>query len=206
VSKGIATFPSLIFRWQAALDLTNGELVTLGHILGYYRSRGKWPSVSIDAIAKAREVHRGVVDREIAQLEVKGYLVKAGTDARYRTFYYDFSGLLRRLEDFVAVEEGLENLKQQAAALRQRATRTFQHKETETENQIENSSNRTRTQREPKQISTSQKVRAEEENVEMSSFSSQPKRRSQILPSLAEESSSFDTAAECREATERGSQ
>lgn len=118
VSRGIATFPALILRWQGALELGNGEVVTLGHLLSYYRQRGEWPSVSIDAIADARGVHRSVVEREIAQLEAKGYVAKAGIDVRHRTYRYDFSGLFARLHEFVSVEEQLAELRAEQARIR----------------------------------------------------------------------------------------
>jgi DNA-binding MarR family transcriptional regulator len=118
VSRGIATFPALILRWQNALGLTDGEVVTLAHFLSYYLTRNDWPSVSIDAVADARDVHRSVVEREIRSLESKGYVAKAGKDTTHRTFRYDLSGLFTRLEELVSVEEKLAANRKEAALIR----------------------------------------------------------------------------------------
>jgi len=149
VGRGIATFPVLLLRWQAGLGLGNGELVTLLHVLSYYRQGGKWPSVSINALAEARDVARGVVEGEISQLEAKGYVARAGTDGRFGTFFYDLGGLFATLEEFVIAEQKLADLRRQQTQLRASALRgRFGHKETDTENEIKNKSKRTHRQRE----------------------------------------------------------
>jgi hypothetical protein len=121
VSRGIATFPALILRWQKALGLDDGEVITLAYILSYYRKQNDWPSVSIDAIADARGVDRSVVEREIRQLDAEGLVRKGGIDRRYRTFFWDLSGLFERLLKFAAVEEQLAALNAERARIRSSA-------------------------------------------------------------------------------------
>lgn len=105
VSRGIATFPTLILRWQATLGLADSEVVTLAHLLSYYRHGGTWPSVSIKWMAACRNVHRCVVERDLAQLVAKGYAAKAALDPRFRTFYFDLSGLLAQLNGLADAEQ-----------------------------------------------------------------------------------------------------
>src|SRR5438874_7989915 len=51
VSRGVATFPSLLLRFQKALRLEDRHLITLLVILSFYRANGDTPSVSIDRMA-----------------------------------------------------------------------------------------------------------------------------------------------------------
>lgn len=142
VSKGIATFPSIVLRWQAALGLDNGQLVTLLHVFSYYREGRRWPSVSINAIAVARDVSRALVEREIAELEAKGFISRAGVDPRYHTFHFALSGLFSRLQELVDVEQRLAELRSEQARLRRAfGTGRKTGKESEREDEIENTHN-----------------------------------------------------------------
>lgn len=118
LDRGIATFPSLILRWQAALKIDDGQLVTLLQIFSFYREGGKWPSVSIKAMAESRGVDREVVEKQIEALERQQYLAKEGKDPRFGSFFFNLSGLLTRLEPLVTLEDQSDELKRALRRLR----------------------------------------------------------------------------------------
>lgn len=121
VRRGIATYPSLLLRWQQKLQLADADVLVVLGILTYYRTPGQWPSVSVDKLKDWRGVSRRTVERALSHLQKLGYLKRAGRDRRYQTYYYDLSGLLTRLEEFADVEVQVEEFKKRAAELKARA-------------------------------------------------------------------------------------
>jgi hypothetical protein len=104
VSRGIATFPSLILRWQAALGLEDGHVVMLAHILSYYREAGKWPSVSIQRMAKQRGRSWEWIERQVDELETLRYLTRPGRDRTYGSWVFDLSPLLMKLDEVAQID------------------------------------------------------------------------------------------------------
>jgi hypothetical protein len=117
VDRGIATVPSLLFRWQEKLALTDGMLVLVMNILSFYRERGRWPSVSLAKVQKWRDTSRRSINEEVEALERLGYLTRPTQDARFHTYVYDLTGLIRRLNELGQVEQEVQRLETEKARL-----------------------------------------------------------------------------------------
>jgi len=126
VSRGIATFPSLLLRWQEALGLEDRHVVFIVAIFSFYIEAGNWPSVSVDAMSKWRGVSSESIDKMIGELEARGYLVRPGRDARHgNSYFYDLSGLLEALRVVAKVEEQDREERVRSGVRREEALRTL---------------------------------------------------------------------------------
>lgn len=128
VSRSIATCPSVLFRWQGALELSDFDVVTILGILSF-RSTVAWPSVSVVNLANWRGLgrNRKPVDACMRRLEGLGYL-KRTKDPQNGSYFCDLSGLMAALERAAMVEQEITAANQRSAALRQQAVDHFRNR------------------------------------------------------------------------------
>lgn len=102
---GYQAVPHALFRFQAHLDLSNGEMVTLLNVLDYWWEAKNTPFPGADALAKRMNTNARTVQRHLKSLQDKGYAVRErGTDEKRR---FNLSGLAYRLSNLVLKEKGL---------------------------------------------------------------------------------------------------
>lgn len=103
--RGYQAVPHSLFRYQAQLELTNGELVTLLNILDFWYTVENTPFPGVSALAKRMGTDPRSVQRHLKSLHEKGYAVRErGTDEKRR---FRLDGLVKRLGLLVGEELGL---------------------------------------------------------------------------------------------------
>ncbi|PWF55352.1 helix-turn-helix domain-containing protein [Massilia glaciei] len=103
--RGYQAVPHDLFRFQAQLQLSNGELVTLLNILDFWYRPEKAPFPGVTALAKRMGTDPRSVQRHLKTLEEKGYATREPGRAEKRNFRLD--GLVKRLGNLVKAELGL---------------------------------------------------------------------------------------------------
>lgn len=145
VSQSIATFPSVLLRWQGALELSDFDMLTVLGILSF-RPTAKWPSVSVVNLTRWRGsgCTRKHVDASMRHLEELGFL-KRSKDPQHGSNFCDLSGLMAALERAASMEREIAESNKRTAALRVQAEEHFRNRaqvgkqieNIETENEIE---------------------------------------------------------------------
>lgn len=103
--RGYQAVPHDLFRFQAQLGLSNGELVTLLNILDFWWDAKNAPFPGAKALAKRMDTDPRTVQRHLKSLQDKGYAIRQrGTDEK-RRFHLD--GLVSHLSKLVRREIGL---------------------------------------------------------------------------------------------------
>lgn len=100
--RGYQAVPHDLFRFQARLELNNGELVTLLNILDFWWDPKNAPFPGAAALAKRMGSDPRTVQRHLKSLQDKGYAVRErGTDEKRR---FRLDGLVNRLGKLVREE------------------------------------------------------------------------------------------------------
>lgn len=97
--RGYQTVPHDLFRFQAQLDLSNGELVTLLNILDFWWEADNRPFPGVTALANRMNTNPRSVHRHLKKLQEKKYAVRERGDDEKRRFNLD--GLILRLSELV---------------------------------------------------------------------------------------------------------
>lgn len=130
--RGYQAVPHDLFKFQAQLNLSNGELVTLLNILDFWWEAGKHPFPGVSALAKRMDTTERSVQRHLKKLQSLGYAVRErGNDEKRR---FNLNGLIVKLTKLVmkAVEEDqARSLKGQSVTVMLPLTATVQPKDTE---------------------------------------------------------------------------
>lgn len=100
--RGYQAIPHDLFKFQAKLDLSNGELVTLLNILDFWWEADKRPFPGVEALAKRMNTNPRSVQRHLKSLQDKGYAIRERGDDEKRRFNLD--GLVTRLMKLVKAE------------------------------------------------------------------------------------------------------
>lgn len=101
-SGGYQAVPHALFKYQAKLGLSNGELVTLLNILDFWWEPEKAPFPGVAALAKRMDTNPRSVQRHLKELSDKGFAVRErGTDEKRR---FRLDGLVQRLTALVSEE------------------------------------------------------------------------------------------------------
>ena len=93
--SGYQAVPHDLFKFQAELDLSNGELVTLLNILDFWWEADNRPFPGVAALAKRMNTNPRSVQRHLKTLQDKRYAVRERGDDEKRRF--NLSGLVSRL-------------------------------------------------------------------------------------------------------------
>jgi DNA-binding transcriptional ArsR family regulator len=100
--RGYQAVPHDLFKFQAQLDLSNGELVTLLNILDFWWEADKNPFPGVSALAKRMNTNPRSVQRHLKVLEDKGFAIRErGNDEKRR---FNLDGLVSRLAKLVKQE------------------------------------------------------------------------------------------------------
>jgi len=161
VSRGIATFPSLLLRWQKELRLEDRHLITLLVILSFYRAKGDTPSVSIDRMASWRGMSWEKVRETLWDLSDLGYILQRGRDNKHGSYHYDPSGLFRVLNKLASYEENQAQQQKARQADRQDFLRELSTPDEANRDQHRDQQQRDESQKQEKQ-DQSQKTEAED--------------------------------------------
>lgn len=103
--RGYQPIPHDLFRFQAQLELSNSELVTLLNVLDFWWDANKAPFPGTGALAKRMNTDPRTIQRNLKSLHNKGYAVRErGEDEKRR---FNLSGLRFRLTGLVLKEMGL---------------------------------------------------------------------------------------------------
>jgi hypothetical protein len=103
--RGYQPIPHDLFRFQAQLELSNSELVTLLNVLDFWWDAKNTPFPGTGALAKRMNTDPRTVQRHLKSLQSKGYAVRErGNDEKRR---FNLSGLTFRLSKLVLKEMGL---------------------------------------------------------------------------------------------------
>jgi predicted transcriptional regulator len=109
--RGYQAVPHDLFRFQAQLKLSNGELVTLLNILDFWWEAGKHPFPGVFALAKRMDTTERSIQRHLKTLHDLGYAVRErGNDEKRR---FNLGGLVAKLSELVVkdVDEQARSIK-----------------------------------------------------------------------------------------------
>lgn len=101
--RGYQAVPHDLFKFQAQLDLSNGELVTLLNILDFWWEADNRPFPGVTVLAKRMNTNPRSVQRHLKCLEEKKYAVRERGDDEKRRFNLD--GLVTRLVELVEQQD-----------------------------------------------------------------------------------------------------
>ncbi len=128
IEIGFSIIPSLIFRGQRRLGLSNTQMVVLLQLADFWWDHDRKPFPAKKLLAERMGMDPRNVQKHIADLETAGYVRRI---SRHRTHggqtsnAYDLSGLVKRLQQiepgFRQVEQ--ENKRRRAAVERPRGRR-----------------------------------------------------------------------------------
>ena len=98
--RGYQAVPHDLFKFQAQLDLSNGELVTLLNILDFWWEADNRPFPGATVLAKRMNTNPRSVHRHLKTLQEKKYAVRErGNDEKRR---FNLDGLVGRLTELVS--------------------------------------------------------------------------------------------------------
>lgn len=128
VDLGFSIVPSLLFRAQHRLGLSNTHMVVLLQLADFWWDHNRKPFPSKKLLGERMDMHPRNVQKHISELETAGYLQRIARKRPHggqTTNAYDLSGLVKKLKklepEFREVEK--ENKRRRAAVERPRARR-----------------------------------------------------------------------------------